>query len=226
MMLSRLRRDDGLSLAELLVAMVLLGIVLAMVTGLFVSVAKSVSQSQAVNDSTRVASNASNAMSKVIRVSTNLAVSGTPVATPAIAFAGREALMLYSNVDVSSAIGVADRPSRPTRVRFEINATSRQLTESRWRATETGRFWTFAAATTPPSSVRNLDGPFVAPTGSVSPLFTYLDSASVVVPTPASGTLSVADIKRIAFVQVTVSIGSAGGNTASTIVNTIKLLNL
>jgi Tfp pilus assembly protein PilW len=223
------RGDAGISLVELLVAMMLLGLIMAMVTGLFISVSKTVALGQAINDSSRVASNAANELSRVIRVGTTLSVSGTTIASPAFLSAGRESVTFYSNVDVNMATSVAVRSAQPTMVRFDLNS-NRQLVESRWTATAAGRFWTFPATTTTPNSTRNLGGPLTAPTGAESPLFTYFDETTPVpvqIATPASGSMSGADLKRIASVRITIKVPSpnASGNPA-TFTNTIVLPNL
>lgn len=220
------RRDAGITLVEMLVSMVILGIVLAVVTGLFISVAQTVAKAQAINDSTRIASNAANELGRVIGMGTSLAATGSPIPTSAFQFAGREDLIFYSNVDVDISVSVASRPARPTMVRFSIIPTSRQLREDRWTATAAGRFWTFASPATAPNSTRTLGGPVVAPVGAEKPIFTYFDEQSVEIPVPISGSLAAADLKRISSVLVTVRIASAGGNLPVTIANTIVLPNL
>lgn len=223
--LAQEKRDSGISLVELLVAMMLLALVLTMVTSLFIVTTKTVAQSQAINDSSRVAANVANELSRVIRVGDTLGVSGSQVPAPVFSFAGRESLIMYSNVDVNAATSVAVRSAQPTLVKFELTAGTRQLVESRWTASASGRFWTFAAISTPPNFTRNLGGPFAVPSGSARALFSYFDKSSSPIVPPAIGSMSEADRKRIVSVQITVVIEALGSTRSSTVTNTIVLPN-
>lgn len=220
------KREEGIGLVELLVSMMLLGLVLVMVTGLFISTTKSVAQAQAINDSSRVAANAANELSRVIRVGDTLGVSGSQVPRPAFSFAGRESLILYSNIDVNASASIAVRAAQPTLVQFTLTPSGRQLVESRWTATAAGRFWTFPAVTTTPQVTRNLGGPFTVPSSADTALFSYFDNKSLPIPAPATGSMSEADRKRIAAVRITVEIASPGSGRSSTVTNTIVLANL
>ncbi|TFC91821.1 MULTISPECIES: type II secretion system protein [Cryobacterium] len=207
-----------MSLVELLVSMMLLGLVLSMVTGLFISVSKSVSIAQATDERTRTGSNAVNEMSRVIRAATTLKVTGALVAAPAFRFAGREAVVLYSSVDVNAAADLTYLPPKPTLVRFEIASGNRELVESRWTATAhpSGTSWIFAppaspaspAASTPANSTRILGGPLATMTLPLTPtdppLFSYYDALGVEIPLPATGGLSASDLDLIKSVQIAV----------------------
>lgn len=218
-------RDKGIGLVELLVSMMLLGLVLVMVFGLFVSTTKSVAQAQAVNDSSRVAANAANELSRVIRVGDTLGVSGSQVPLPAFSFAGRESLIMYSNVDVDASASIAVRAAQPTLVQFALTPTTRQLIENRWTATAAGRFWTFPAVTTSPQTTRNLGGAFAVPSSAETALFSYFDNKSLPIDAPASGSMPEADRKRIASVRITVEITAPGSSRSTTVTNTIVLSN-
>ncbi|TFD86474.1 hypothetical protein E3T61_16335 [Cryobacterium lactosi] len=222
--------------------MMLLGLVLAMVTGLFMSVSKSVSLERATDDNTRTASNAVNEMSRVIRAATTLKVTGALVSDPALRFAGREAVVFYSSVDVDAASDLTYLPAKPTMVRFEISSPGRRLVESRWTATahSSGTSWTFVppaspaspAATAPANSTRILGGPIAPmtlPLSSASPpLFSYFNEFGVEIALSPTGSLSPADLKLVRSVQISVNLPTVTGSPGSAIsvVNTVAPPNL
>lgn len=220
-------RETGITLVELLVSMMLLGLIMAMLSGLYLSATKAVSFGQSMDGSTRVASNAANELSQVLRFATTLKVTGVRDPRAAFVAAGRESVTFYSNVDVNAAASVAVLPSKPTRVRFEINS-ARALIESRWTATPSGSAWIFAAPTTTPNSSVNLGSRYVTPPASGAPMFSYLDGTGVAIATPPTGSMAPADLNRIAAVRITVRVQGTSGNSAGPVIveNTIALPNL
>lgn len=219
--------DTGLSLVELLVSMMLLGLILAMLTGLYLSATRSVSFGQSMDSSTRVASNAANELSQVMRFATTLKVTGVTAASPAFVAAGRESVTFYSNVDVNAMTSVALLPARPTRVMFAIDPTSRALIESRWTATAAGTAWVFAGTASTANSILNLGASYVAP-GAGAPLFKYFDTSGVAIATPAAGSMPAADLARIGSVLLTISVQGTSGSSAGPVIveNTVVLPNL
>lgn len=220
--------ESGLSLVELLVSMMILGLVLAMVTGLFMSTTKTVAFSRSIDEATGTASNASNELSRVIRVGTANPKSGSATSDPAFLYAGREKLTMLSLVDVDAAASIVDRGVKPTMVSFELTTTSRQLIESRWAATASGRFWVLPNPdTTPVSSKRNLGGKIMA-AGSDAPLFSYYKADGTEIVAPATGSIAAGSLAAIAMVKITLKVQAESGAPGNLVVvsNTVRLPNL
>ncbi|WP_236900729.1 hypothetical protein [Cryobacterium arcticum] len=180
-----------------------------------------------MDGSTRVASNAANELSQVLRFATTLKVAGVSAPSPAFVAAGRESVTFYSNVDVNAAASVTVLPSKPTRVKFEIDATTRSLVESRWTATASGAAWIFAAPATTANSSVNLGSRYIAP-GAGTPLFSYFNLAGGAIATPATGSMSDADMALIRSIRITVRVQGTSGPSAGPVLveNTITLPNL
>lgn len=220
------RRDRGLTLAELLVTMLLLAVVLALVGGFFVSVTSSLAIASSVDSKTRDASTSLEQMTRVIRVATNNAVSGSTVPESAIRSAARGSLTLYSSVDIDPAEDVAIRPPRPTMVRFEISPQG-ELEERRWLPKASGQFWVFeAASASTATTVRTFPGRIVDPSGA-APLFIYLDKDGLQLD-PRGGVLTAAEATRVTSIQVVLRItdSSAGASQPVVVKNTILLTNV
>jgi hypothetical protein len=95
----------------------------------------------------------------------------------------------------------------------------------RWPTTTTsGGYFLFGTGV--PTSTRSLGGTIVAPTGSASPLFTYLDSTGATLAPGTSG-LSAAQRAAVASIRITVRV-QAPGTTAAPVVleNTVGMPNL
>lgn len=220
--------EAGITLVEIMVSLLLTSLILAMIASLFVSTSKTTAQSQAIQGSTAVASNMANELSRVIRVAVPLAKTGSTDGDPAVFYAGREALAVYSDVDVDAYASISVRPTKPRLVKFELNA-ARQLVESRWDPTASGTYWVFAGSD--PTAVtaatkRNLGGN-VSPAGT-TPLFTYFNSAGQAIAAPATGSMT-ADLRAtIRTICITVSVVPAAGAPADPVVvsNSIDLANL
>ncbi|MEJ3404471.1 hypothetical protein WDJ51_06985 [Rathayibacter sp. YIM 133350] len=218
--------EAGLGLAELIVTIMLGLLVLTMVASLYISTAKSVYQSRNTNESTAGVSNAVNELNRVIRFGTENPRATVSQPDPAFLSAEREGLTLYSDVDVDASVKPVGAYPKPQIVRFAIDATSRQLIESRWSATASGEFWTFPNYPGTATSSRNLGGVF-AP-GTTTPLFTYYDANGAAITTPVTGSMSTALLKTVASVKVTVTMRAASNPNAPfvTVVNTITMPNL
>jgi type II secretory pathway pseudopilin PulG len=232
---SREDNESGITLAELLVAIIVLGILLTMVTSLFVSSAKVVVQSQATTAATGFASNAMNEISRVVRSGAVNTLPNASVPSPVIIAGTAESVTLYSYVDsyvtptstcpAGSACATGVQPST---VQITVDPTTRNVIEKRWKPTAaSGDSFTFPALTTTPDYNHVIGGPLVVtPTGS-APVFTYLDKNNVAV-TPAAGGLTCA--QRITIVAMTVTVrvqGSAFSSRPAIILqNTVQMPNI
>lgn len=211
-------RDAGLSLVELLVAMLLLGVFMTMISGLYVSASRSLGQARILTANTRQASNAMNEVARDIRAATENPVSGHPLADPALEEATPEALTLYAYVNLGMSA------QQPVKIRLALDA-DRRLIETRWASTAlAGGYFTFAAT---PLSSRIL-AETVAPSGTA--LFGYRDSAGLpVLGAGGLGTLLTSTERRtVASINVTLTLqGSVtDARSAVTLKNTVGMPNI
>ncbi|GAB3121833.1 type II secretion system protein [Glaciibacter psychrotolerans] len=211
--------DGGISLIELLVTMVLVGILSAIVVGVFVNSSSSVTRGSAATINTSTAANVMNETSRVIRSgATNPVAGGTDA--PAFVTAKAEQLVLYSYVDVTAV------SPQPVKVEFAVDPATRLLVEKRWsaKAGATG-LWIFDG-TNPLTSTRTMPGKITAPAAPAT-VFSYLDSTGALLTIPGSG-FTAAQLATIASVKVTLVVQAAEGASAKpvTLVNSIRLPNL
>jgi prepilin-type N-terminal cleavage/methylation domain-containing protein len=212
---NRLAAQDGMSLMELIVAIMVTSIVLAIVGSMFVNVAKITSNSSATTTRTGTAANVMNEISTVIRPAVNNPVAGNDDADPAIVSGTALALTIYSFVDASPAAPA------PTKVAFRIDAQG-NVVEDRWTAVASGAFWVFTGTV----FTRTLGGPVQSPAGT-DPLFVYLDDLGAVL-TPGTSGLTLAQREAVASVRVTVNIANqpTTGSDPIVVVNTFGMPNL
>ena len=218
-------RDAGITLVELLVAMILLGIVSAIVVGLFVSGTRTAARSNAIAQSTGIASNAMNEISRVIRSSTDNPVAGSSTSTPPIIEAKSNSLTLFSNID-SSAVAVT-----PQIVRFTLDSSGRIL-EERWKPTSSSNgYFIFPALTTVATSKRYIASSVLTPTAA-TPVFRYVvspetipESAPLIAPTAG-----LSDAVKLTVVGVVglIRVDAAPGPNSKPVVleNTVRLPTL
>ncbi|MEY2847803.1 MAG: hypothetical protein RI885_468 [Actinomycetota bacterium] len=245
-LLRRARSDSGLGLTEMIVAMFVLGILMTVVVGAFSSFSRSFTEDRAATDSTMVATVGMNELSRVIRSGTEIPVgpvAGVPQSNrPVLVTASKEEMVLFSYLDTDSdSTSTLDPERGPILVHLKVNATSRDLVESRWLATRAGSYWTFptpnfVTLTTPvPATSRIIASKIVVPNGAESPLFTYLKTAGCPTATPtcpivpASGNaLSLAEIQTVVAIEVAMKVQADDTKRANpvTIVNRVGLPNL
>ncbi len=208
------KADDGFSLTELLVTIMIMGIVMTIVGSMFINVARITANSNSTTTKSSVAANLMDAMSKVIRTAANNPVSGQEIPDPAVVAATANSLTLYSFVDTSALA------PKPTKVRLSIDAKG-NVVEERWAASTSAQgYWTFPGSPT----VRTLGGPVITTSTS---LFTYLDASNTVITAGTAG-MSATDRKRVASIRVTITIANSltTGDDAIVIDNTIGMPNL
>ena len=218
---SRAGNDAGLSLAELLVSMMLLGIVMTIVTALFLSATQSIATARGINTNTKVASNGMNEAARVIRAGTDNPVAGNALSDPAFVSARNETLIMYAYVNLDSSA------ESPVMIRLTVD-TNRRLVESRWPATALSNGnWSFPAPTTSPASTRIL-AETVSPQSAAPWLFTYLLANGDPLPVPTTGTFTATQLRTIAAVRVTLSVQSSPTDSkhAVTLTNAVGIPNL
>lgn len=190
--------ESGIGLVELLVAMLIFGIVLTLITGMFMSTTRVVNTGTSVNTSTKAASLGLNELSRAIRFAASNPVSGQALNDPALVVAKGDLVTVISYLDVDPA------DPKPVKIAFTIDSQLR-LIEVRYASYELSKgFWGFQ---TTPESTRILTGALIAPTGTESALFTYLDSNNAALTMPVAG-LTLAQRQLVAAVTVSIKLKS------------------
>ena len=207
------RSDAGVTIAELLVTIMIFGIVLAVSTSTFVSLARATSSARSLDSGTRETSNGMNALAQIVRSAGDVPVAGSSDA-PAFREARADRLQL------TTFVNFGDTQAKPALVTYTLDA-SRRLREERTAAQSSGSFWVFPAGAS--SSSRLLTASLAS---GGTPVFRYLDSDGDELPLNA-GALTEAQRKQVSFVQVTLAVAGTGSSTSSvTLTNTIGTPNL
>jgi prepilin-type N-terminal cleavage/methylation domain-containing protein len=212
------RRDAGITMIELLVAMMIVVILSTIVIGFYQSTVQSLATANSINRNTEQASNGMNESAREIRAATSNPVLNQPNA-PAIVQAANETLVLYAYVGLQST-----QAQLPVMVRLRVDPTTRRLMEDIWPATQNaGGYWIFPATTAPPTTTRLLAATVANPTGGTY-LFTYMAGTT---PVPV-GTWTTAQYNSITSIKITLTIqGSLTDATRPvTLQNTVGMPNL
>lgn len=224
--------DDGITLAELLVAMMVFGIISTLVMGLYVSTVRATHVATSVATNTAMASNGMNEVARVIRAGTSNPVVGQPIADPAFPVAGNEDLVIYAYVNLMTA------EQTPVMVRYSVDS-QRRLVETTWAAQKlAGNKWKFPTVSgspttgisvgVPATSKRILTSTLATRTASDPWLFTYHNADGETLGLEKNGALSLANTRLVASVTVSLFIQGSSEEKASrvTLVNTVGIPNL
>lgn len=213
---ARLASDTGVSLAELIVAIMILGIVLTVVSGTFSSLARATSQARTIDQATREATNGLDSMTRVIRAATNNPVPNSTTLAPSFSVAGTDSMTLISAVNLSGSV------NKPQQTSYRVDATTRRLVETTTQSVSvSSTFWEFSGATTS----RTLSSPVATIS---TPLFRYYDVAGQPLTPQANGLLTDDQEKSVASVSITLSVAGAGAGTNDdvTLASVVILTNL
>jgi type II secretory pathway pseudopilin PulG len=216
------RRDGGITLVELLVSMTLLGIVITVVFGLYLSTMRTSDATKNLSNNTKSASNGMNEVARVIRAATDNPVAGNQLNDPAFVAITAESVVVYAYINLDSSA------QTPVMIRLSLDA-NRRLIESRWPSTAlSDGNWTFPLPTTTPASTRVLANT-VSPHVTGSPwLFTYLLADGTALVLPATGAPTADQLRTIAAVQVTLTVQASltDATRSVTLLNTVGVPNL
>lgn len=202
------RRDEGLTLVELLIS-TLLGLVILVVAGALMISATRAANVQAVSDTnTRGGSTAMNSISRYLHAATTYPTSsGTQ---PAFANMSSTDVTFYAYVNLVSTA------AQPVKVRLYVDSSSKILYEQLYSSTcsVTTGYCTFSNTAT----TINLGGPVASPTSDGTALFVFLNAAGAATTVASS----------VQSVQVNLEYGSstAGAPGDTHLTNTIALLNV
>ena len=213
------RSDAGLTLLELLVAMGVSSILIALVATVFVTTSRVFTDQEGATDSARMASTAMNEVTRVVRAGTELPESGKTANTPVFAYAGAGSLELSASMNAAISIF-----SAPVKVSFGRNSAN-ELVETRWAADRYLKiYWKFRDS---PASARTIARSLLAP-DKTRPLFRYFDKDGAALTPAAGASLSEDQRRNIASVQITMQVQANGsGRTAPVAIqNMVGLPNL
>lgn len=213
------RSDAGLTLLELLVAMGVSSILIALVATVFVTTSRVFTDQEGATDSARMASTAMNEVTRVVRAGTELPESGKTANTPVFAYAGAEKIEMAAFIDAESS-----KDPAPVKVSFGRNSAN-ELVETRWAADRYLKiYWRFRDS---PASARTIARSLLAP-DKTRPLFRYFDKDGVALTPAAGASLSEDQRRNIASVQITMQVQANGsGRTAPVAIqNMVGLPNL
>ncbi|MFT3798737.1 type II secretion system protein J [Microbacterium sp.] len=216
-----LHRGDqqGMTLIELVVAMGLMSLLMALVATMFVGTMRSFGDQRGSVTNSRMASTAMNEVTRIIRAGTEIPVYGSVDNTPVFLYAGAEQIIMHSFIDA----GVSTDPP-PLKVQFARNANN-ELVETRWEAYHVHTtYWAFQTTT---DYSRVVARSLLAPS-TTKPLFQYYDKDDNALVPAAGESLTTAQIRNIASVTVTMQVQSDGSGRVAPIVlqNQVGLPNL
>ncbi|GAA3341928.1 hypothetical protein GCM10017714_28010 [Curtobacterium pusillum] len=232
--LRRLGREDrGISLAELLVAMSVSILVLAMAGAFFVSVSKASSVTSGIDGNTRVASTAMREMQRMFRVASNNPVPSGIDTQYAFQYASATSVRFFAYINLNSAVDV-----QPVEVQFTLDPAKGTITETKWNGTPTDttksyydfpRASTATLSATPTSTLVLATSAVPAASGS-TPLFTYKDAGGEVL-TPGATGLSATDLQSVRSVPLELTVGErnptkAGAADNVSLRSTVSMPNL
>jgi len=213
------RSDAGLTLLELLVAMGVSSILIALVATVFVTTSRVFTDQEGATDSARMASTAMNEVTRVVRAGTELPEAGKTANTPVFAYAGAEKIEMAAFIDAESS-----KDPAPVKVSFGRNSAN-ELVETRWAADRYLKiYWKFRDS---PASARTIARSLLAP-DKTRPLFRYFDKDGAALTPAAGASLSEDQRRNIASVQITMQVQANGsGRTAPVAIqNMVGLPNL
>jgi prepilin-type N-terminal cleavage/methylation domain-containing protein len=207
--LRRIRRDGdrGLTLAELMVTMLLLGIVGSIMLGAVVTVTTTVTKTQARADSLDVSRLGMARLTKSIRSGMAIQQAGA-ADKPPFAEIGPNQLTVYASLGTV-----------PTKITYSINS-NRELVEQWYTGNAASNpYWTFSA--TPRTTVIARKIPTTA-----GALFTYYDYNGALLANQTS--TSVTDLSQVRSVKIalTVDVDPARAGGPVTVSSTVVLPNL
>jgi prepilin-type N-terminal cleavage/methylation domain-containing protein len=203
----RITGDSGLTLSELMVTLVLMGIVGTLMMTAVVNVTRTVTKNQANADSLDIARIGMNRITKTIRAGMDIQRSGL-ADLPALASVSPNQLTVYASVGAV-----------PAKVTYSING-SRELIEQ-WYAgnAASNPYWTFVATPRTTIVARKI------PAGSAA-LFVYLDEFGDPIANQTTNTVADLELIRSVRIELTVDADPARGGGPVTISNTVVLPNL
>jgi len=202
------RRDDGLTLIEVVVAAALGLLIISMLGSLLIATTRGMNTAALADRNTRPAANVMQVFTRYFHAATTYPVTTQVAPLPAFDTAKPTEVIFYAYVNLK------DTTAKPLKVRFAIDA-NKNLVQEVWQANApVNGYYTFSST----STKTVLGGPVVSPTSDGDPLFTFLNS----------GGDPVTDSASISSVSVNLELGSttAGASGNAHLSSVIALLNV
>lgn len=207
-----------MTLTELLVAITLFAILSTLIITSVTTISQTLARNRVATDNTNVAAVGMDEITRIVRSGTSL----SPVASyPAFVSASGEELTIFAYIDGT------DTTPTPLKVQFKVNATTRDLVETRWKGTRSSSLvpWTFPTV----ESTRIIARKIVTPATGEASLFTYYEIGSDLLEKKMSVPVSgLTDLGKIATVEIAVKVQTDPASRADpvTIVNRVGIPNL
>lgn len=214
--------EQGVTVIELMVTMLIVAILSTIVVGTYQSTTKALTAANSLNRNTAQAANGMNEASREIRAAT-----ANPIANnsfdPAILQGFNESVVMYAYINLQSS-----SVQLPVMVRLRVDPSTRQLIEDIWDgAKNSSGYWIFPATTATPRSTIILASTVAQQSGSNPYLFTYF-AGTTPLPVPATGTFTQAQRGSITSIQITLTIQGSVTDASRpvTLQNTVGMPNL
>ncbi|MGU3410788.1 PilW family protein [Microbacterium sp. M1A1_1b] len=220
-LLARFRReDDGISLAELIVAMSLSVLVLTVAGSFLISSQKASKVAGSVSANTRVAATAMNEIGRNLRAATDNPVPTGDDSQYAFQYASATSVRFFAYVNLDSSL------SQAVEVQVALDPVRKVVTETKWAGTAVAgnsSYFAFPLAAGPVLSATPTSTRTIATSVTSTTLFTYNDGALGSPTTPVAQ----ADLANIRRVGLNVSVGlSATDPNAVSLQNTASMPNI
>lgn len=211
----RARRDDGVTLIEALVVMVLSSLLMTIAGTFFVTVSMQTMKAEDVRLSTADASNIMNVVSTTIRAAVRNPIATSPNPDPAIVDGTKTSLTVITYTDAGPSFEL------PQRLRYRVD-TGGRMVEERWYATDVDGYAVFPAITATPDAKRFLGN--VVVNTSAEPLFRYFNSSGTAVGT--AGTLSGTERAAVTSIRFYVKVRADTSEEVVVLDSTVGMPNM
>jgi Tfp pilus assembly protein PilW len=211
--------ESGVSLVELLVAMAITLLMLALISRMFAQVMRATSENQSTRAATGIAATVMDEITRVVRQGTQVATSST--VTEGAVLQGSNGTSLSIDTYVDAAVAAGQATIAPMRVTFTVDAAG-NVVEQRYSSVMTTGYAVFAGSAT---STRVVNGPVLT---TASPaMFTYSDGSGTAVVPGATG-LSSTQAATVATVTVTITVANslATGPSPVQLTNQVTMPNI
>lgn len=213
------RREEGISLAELLVAISVSMIIVLAVGGFFLASIKAGRTGTTSDSNTRQSQNVMSTFTRYVHAATLLPkadgtyLSSFQLATPTD-------VRFYAYVNLTTGVST----DKPVLVEFKVDPTSKLLMQYQWDPSSVSNgYYTFPdPGASGPTRSATLGGPIASPTSDATTLFSYLDANGNPIGSPSS------NLGAVRAVTVNLELGSATANAPGNthVQNTLYLFNI
>jgi type II secretory pathway pseudopilin PulG len=203
--------EAGLSLTELIVAMMVFAMLLAMVGGFIVSAGRANQLNRNLTTTNGAASSAIDEVGRMIRGAVTHPVSGQQIDDPAFISVASNSVSFYTSVNLSGST------ANMIEVSYSVSGTT--LIESIYQPTSVANgYYTFGST---PTTTRAIAYNIVTQASGGPALFGYLDGTNTAIASPSSS------LAGIAAVTVSIQVGAANSSSQSTLLtDTVGLPNI